>query len=141
MENKQLQFLKLIIDKEIEEHPVPVSQWLNGILKKVSLGEVEISYLARPEMNNGNGMVQGGILASMIDHAIAVAIYSLGENLNISTITFNLEYHYPVWINGQVLVHAKVIKKGRSVIFTESTIVDLEGKILTKATSTLAVKS
>jgi uncharacterized protein (TIGR00369 family) len=140
MQNQKLALLKSVIGKTDWENPVPVGRWLNGKLLKVDTGKVEIEYIGRPEMNNGLGLVQGGILSAMIDNAMAGAIYSLNGNYSFNTIGLNVEYLFGAKIGEPILAKAAVIKEGKTIIFCECQLFDSAGRILTKASSTLVVK-
>lgn len=141
MQNPKLVFLQSVIGKEVENHPVPVGGWLNGILRVADPGVVEIEYLGRKEMDNGLGLVQGGILAAMIDDAMAAAVFSIGGTYSFNTITLNVEYHYGAKIGDKILAKASVVREGKTIIFSECLLYNLAGRLLTKATSSLVVKN
>ena len=140
MQNQKLALLQSAIGKEIENHPVPVSGWLKGKILKAEAGLVDIEYLGRAEMNNGLGLVQGGILASMIDDALAAAVFSLGGAYSFNTITLNIEYHFGAKIGEKVIAKAAVLREGKTIIFADCMLYNAEGRLLTKASSSLLVK-
>ena len=140
MQNPKLDFLLSHIGKEVEKHPVPIGGWLNGIVRNATRGSVEIEYLGRAEMDNGLGLVQGGILATMIDNTMAVAVFSLGGDYHFNTITLNVEYHYGASIGQKIIAKATVVREGKTVMFAECGLYNTEGKLLTKATSSLLIK-
>jgi acyl-coenzyme A thioesterase 13 len=141
MQNPKLSFLQSAIGKEVQNHPVPVGGWLNGIVQKAEHGIVQITYIGRKEMDNGLGLVQGGILVTMIDDAMAAAVFSLGGAYHFNTITLHTEYLFGAKIGDKIIAKAQVIREGKTIIFVECSLFNIEDKLLTKATSTIVVKS
>ena len=73
----------------------------------------------RPEMLNGEGWLQGGLFTALCDEAMALALFTILEDgEGIATISESTSYLQGVR-KGRVTAVGKVIKKGRSVAFTE----------------------
>jgi acyl-CoA thioesterase len=90
----------------------------------------------RPDMHNGVGWLQGGMLVAIADEAMALALYPLLEkNEGIATIAESTSFVRGVR-EGIILAEARVIKKGRRVAFMEAEVWADEGKkILLSRTS------
>jgi acyl-CoA thioesterase len=90
----------------------------------------------RPDMHNGVGWLQGGMLVAIADEAMALALYPLLEkNEGIATIAESTSFVRGVRA-GIILAEARVIKKGRRVAFMEAEVWADEGKkILLSRTS------
>jgi acyl-CoA thioesterase len=90
----------------------------------------------RPDMHNGVGWLQGGMLVAIADEAMALALYPLLEkNEGIATIAESTSFVKGVR-EGIILAEARVIKKGRRVAFMEAEVWADEGKkILLSRTS------
>jgi len=74
----------------------------------------------RPDMLNGVGWLQGGMLVALADEAIALALYTqLKEREGIATISESTSFVKGVR-EGFIVAEAKVIKKGRRVAFAEA---------------------
>jgi acyl-CoA thioesterase len=90
----------------------------------------------RPDMLNGVGWLQGGMLVAIADEAMALALYPLlAEAEGIATIAESTSFIRGIR-NGAVLAEARVIKKGRRVAFMEGEVrEDTQEKSLLSRTS------
>jgi len=83
-------------------------------------GKAVLKMQVRPDMHNGVGWLQGGMLVALADEAIALALYTmLKENEGIATISESTSFIKGVR-EGVITAEAKVIKKGRRVAFAEA---------------------
>ena len=104
-------------------------------------GKAVLKMTVRPDMYNGVGWLQGGMLAAIADEAMALALYTLlapGEG--IATISESTSFIRGVR-EGTILAEAQVIRKGRRVAFMESIVrMDDPGKtVLARTTASFAV--
>jgi acyl-CoA thioesterase len=109
----------------------------------VSIGEgrAVLKMTVRPDMANGVGWLQGGLLAAIADEAMALALYTLlapGEG--IATISESTSFIRGVR-EGTILAEGTVIRKGRRVAFMESIVRmdNAEKMILARTTASFAV--
>ena len=83
-------------------------------------GTAVLRMQVRPDMLNGVGWLQGGMLVALADEAIALALYTqLKEREGIATISESTSFVKGVR-EGFIVAEAKVIKKGRRVAFAEA---------------------
>jgi acyl-CoA thioesterase len=83
-------------------------------------GTAVLKMKVRPDMLNGVGWLQGGVLVALADEAIALALYTvLKEQEGIATIAESTSFVKGVR-EGMIVAEAKVIKKGRRVAFAEA---------------------
>jgi len=83
-------------------------------------GRAVLSLQVRPELHNGAGWLQGGMLVAIADEAMALALYTLldpGEG--IATIAESTSFIRGIR-NGAIRAEATAIKKGRRVAFMEA---------------------
>jgi uncharacterized protein (TIGR00369 family) len=74
----------------------------------------------RPDMHNGVGWLQGGLLVALADEAMALAVYTrLAEGDGIATISESTSFIKGVR-DGVIYAEGRVIRKGRRVAFCES---------------------
>jgi len=95
----------------------------------------------RPDMYNGVGWLQGGMLVAIADEAMALALYPLLEkNEGIATIAESTSFIKGVQ-KGSVLAEARVIKKGRRVAFMEAEVWADDGEkvLLSRTTASFAI--
>jgi acyl-CoA thioesterase len=83
-------------------------------------GTAVLKMQVRPDMLNGVGWLQGGMLVALADEAIALALYTqLKGPEGIATISESTSFVKGVR-EGVIIARAKVIKKGRRVAFAEA---------------------
>jgi acyl-CoA thioesterase len=83
-------------------------------------GEAELVMEMRPDMRNGAGWLQGGVLVAVADEAMALALYTaLSGSEGIATISESTTFIRGIR-EGRITAKGRVIKKGRRVAFTES---------------------
>ena len=93
---------------------------LTGIdIVKADPGNAILTMTVRPDMHNGVGWLQGGMLVALADEAMALAIYPLlAEDEGIATISESTSFIKGVR-EGTIHAEGRVIKKGRRVAFVE----------------------
>ncbi|MBC2723962.1 PaaI family thioesterase [Desulfosporosinus sp.] len=86
------------------------------------------------------GNVHGGVIASLIDTAIAVAVnQQLDPDEGASTVELKINYLRPI-SKGTLWGEGKVIQKGKSIVVAQGEIKDEEGRLLAIGTATFMVR-
>lgn len=99
-------------------------------------GIVEMAFEAEDKLCNKWGGIQGGMVAAMLDDALAFAI---GLNLEWGQISPTLELKVSMLAPcrpGRIYAKGWVLRRGKSVGFVEGELRDAEGTLLAKASST-----
>ncbi|MBQ5820209.1 MAG: PaaI family thioesterase [Clostridia bacterium] len=65
---------------------------------------------------NPVGWVHGGMIATMFDNGMGVLAGCFADGAFTPTVTLNLEYLRPTPVGEKLLLHAKIVKLGRSLI-------------------------
>ncbi len=99
-------------------------------------GRAVLTMPVRPDMHNGVGWLQGGMLVAIADEAMALALYPLlGKQEGIATIAESTSFIKGIQ-GGVITAEARIVKKGRRVAFMEAEVwADEEKKILLSRTS------
>ncbi|HSQ93978.1 MAG TPA: PaaI family thioesterase [Methanoregula sp.] len=102
---------------------------LTGIdIVRAEPGSAVLTMPVRPELYNGVGWLQGGMLVAIADEAMALALYSLLEkNEGIATIAESTSFIKGVR-GGTIRAEARVVKKGRRVAFMEAEVWTEDGE-------------
>lgn len=103
-------------------------------------GWVRLSFRPGAQHVQGNGVVSGGIVATMLDFALAFAgltTCNLGESA--ASIGLNVCFLAPVGA-GPVIVHASLEAAGYRIAQAEAKLSDMEGRTLATGTGALAMK-
>lgn len=93
-------------------------------------GELEFSFLVSPKAVQGNGVVSGGTLMTMLDYAMAYAVLSklpFGKTCATTSIAVNMQSAATPKL---FKVTGNVDRIGRQVAFARSEVHDLERKTL-----------
>lgn len=99
-------------------------------------GRAVLTMPVRPDMHNGVGWLQGGMLVAIADEAMALALYPLLDSQEgIATIAESTSFIKGIR-DGVITAEARVVKKGRRVAFMDAEVwVDEGGKTLLSRTS------
>lgn len=117
--------------KQYLEHVTRSDQSVNPLFSFLGIEIVEIqtdtavlSLVIKPDLLQGAGMAAGGILATMLDEAMAHAVLAGNQPGQFTTtVNMNVSYYRPVNKGDALVCTAKVTKRGKRVSFTEATIV------------------
>jgi uncharacterized protein (TIGR00369 family) len=110
---------------------------LMGIdIVSVEPGKAVLRMEVRPDMHNGVGWLQGGMLAALADEAMALALYPLlAKNEGIATISESTSFIKGAQ-DGFIIAEGRIIRKGRRVAFAEGEVfTDDSGKTMLSRTS------
>jgi uncharacterized protein (TIGR00369 family) len=102
----------------------------------VEPGKAVLTMQVRPDMHNGVGWLQGGILAAVADEAMALALYPLlSRTEGVATISESTSFIRGIQ-EGFIIAQGRVIRKGRRVAFAEGEVcIDNDEKTLLSRTS------
>jgi uncharacterized protein (TIGR00369 family) len=98
-------------------------------LLKVELGEVRRGFAAlylevRDELRQNNGVVHGGVIASLVDTAAAFAIItSLEKGQTTTTVDLTIHYLRPL-LRGRITAEARVLRVGRRILTIRIDVLD-----------------
>ena len=117
---------------------VPYWQTLGLELLEVEPGRAVFVAAVRPQLLQ-NGVLHGGVLASIADSACAVAAISQVYPANYAT-TINLQLSFlrPV-VEGRFRAVGRCVKAGKSVLFSEAQVFDEKEMLVCSAVSQLMV--
>jgi uncharacterized protein (TIGR00369 family) len=88
---------------------------------------------------NAIGTIQGGIVTAMLDDAMGPAASAfLGGHHMAPTVELKTSFMRPATV-GPLFVEAKVVHRGRNILFLEAAMTDKEDKLIATATATARV--
>lgn len=91
---------------------------LNIELISIAPGRSVFEMLARPEQTNSIGLVQGGLIGSLADTSMGIAIRSLG--VNAATVDMSIGFTTPARLGEILRAEGQVVKSGRDIFFAET---------------------
>ncbi len=99
-------------------------------------GAVEIRFRGAEEHQNPYGLIQGGLLAAMIDNCIGPAVYLVAPDRQSTTIEMKVTYLAPARPGDLLVGKAEVIKHGRTAAFVEVSLEKDDGTLVARASAT-----
>ena len=100
-------------------------------------GWIKVGFDARADFVNPAGRVQGGMLAAMLDDTMGPAVLVKTEGaLYPSTIDMNISF-LAAAKPGPLVCEGEVLRLGKSVGFVSGLLMDEDGRVLVRATSSV----
>ena len=82
------------------------------------------------------GTVHGGIICDLADAAMGTAYFStVEEGESFTTLELKINFLRPFW-TGRIVAHGRVVSRGRTVGLAECDVLDTEGRLIARASST-----
>jgi molybdopterin converting factor subunit 1 len=102
-------------------------------------GHVRFEFHATELFLNPAGAIQGGFLTVMLDETMGpAALSALGPGHTVPTLELKVSFLRPGRV-GRLVADARVVHKGRSVVFLEGKLTDDEGNLIATSTATARV--
>ena len=115
---------------------VPFARLLRIELDDVGSGTATLGLNVRKELTQNQGVVHGGVIASLIDTATAFAIISLLDpEERVTTVDLTISYLRPL-TKGRITAVAKVVRAGRHLFVVSAEVFDRDKKPAATALST-----
>jgi uncharacterized protein (TIGR00369 family) len=123
---------------ELDALPAPPCAVLLGwdlIEVKPEAGWIRIAFDGKREFCNPAGYIQGGFLAAMLDDTMGPAVFAMTKGeWYTATIDMNVSYLAPAKV-GKLFGEATVVQLGKTIAFLEGKLMDSDGTLLARATS------
>ena len=114
-------------------------RWAGVEVTDASPGVVEIEFEAGSQHLNLQGLVHGGILATLADTAMGLAVRTVLEpGRRHVTVQLGIEFLSP-GRPGTITARGRTVKIGTQLGFAEADVMNAEGRLLARAHSTLSV--
>ena len=115
---------------------VPFARLLGLELDEVGRGTATLGLHVRKELTQNQGVVHGGVIASLIDTATAFAIISLLEpGEKVTTVDLTISYLRPL-TKGRITAVSRVVRAGRRLFVVSAEVLDRDKKPAATALST-----
>ena len=115
---------------------VPFAKLLGIEVESVNPGQAVLTINLRHEHMRNDAIAHGGVVATVIDSAMAIAIMAmLAENERTVTVDLTIHYLRPV-TEGLAKASARVVRAGRKVITVSAELFDKDDKLAATAIST-----
>lgn len=119
----------------------PFLQGLSIVFDRYEEDDVVLRLPFRHDLTNDGVHYHGGVIASVIDTAGAAAAWSnhdFTKGTRASTIAISVQY-VGAAKSSDLLCHARTVRRGRELTFTEITATDADGRVVAHAVQTYRI--
>lgn len=116
----------------------PFMGWLGLRFERYEPDEVSVRVPFRPDLTNDGTYYHGGVVAAALDTAGAGAAWSnhdFRKGTRASTVSMSVQY-VGACQRSDLVCHARTVKRGKELVFTEITATDADGKPVAHAVQT-----
>ena len=117
-----------------KEKKEPIASFLKMRLLELSPGYAKVVIKLKPEYQNFNGLIFGGIVMAVADQAFAYASNSLARPSIASQ--FNIHFIAGAEVDDELTAECRVVRSGQRVGISEMVVTNQDSKLIAKATGT-----
>jgi uncharacterized protein (TIGR00369 family) len=123
---------------------MPTTPFLAGLgilIERYDPDQASIRLPFREDLTNDGTYYHGGVIASVIDTTGALAAWSnhdFDKGARASTIAMSVQY-VGACKRSDLLCHARAVRRGKELTFTEITATDADGKVVAHAVQTYRI--
>ncbi len=116
------------------EQGEPIASFLGMKLVELTPGYSRVTMKLKPEYQNFNNFVFGGVISAIADQAFAYASNSLSYP-SVAT-QFNIHFINGAGVDDELTAECRVVRSGRRVGVSQMTVTNQDGKLIATATGT-----
>ena len=138
-QGEHLQWLRDMRDHRV---PAPPAAHAMGFeILTVDEGRIVFSMRAEEWMANPMGVVHGGLIATLLDTVLTLAVLvKLPQDRICTTIGLNVQFVRPVLLTGEALAgEGAAVHVGKTIGTAEGRVLDACGRLIAHGTSTMAI--
>ncbi len=123
---------------------MPQTPFLAGlgiVIERYEPDEAILRLPFRPDLTNDGSYYHGGVIASVLDTAGAAAAWSnhdFNKGQRASTVAMSVQY-VGACRKADLICHARAVRRGKELTFTEITATDPEGTVVAHALQTYRI--
>ena len=118
---------------------VPFLSFLNMQAVHLGQGHSEIAIEMREELGNHFHALHGGVIATLLDVAMATAGRSLNPEFGVVTVSMTTNFLSSPK-EGRIVARGKIQKAGRSMVYCEGEVIDASGTKVATGIGTFMVR-
>lgn len=123
--------------------PPPAATLLGWELVAVDpeAGTIEVAFTATKQFLNPIGVIQGGLLAAMLDDTLGPALVAtLGPGQFAPTADLHVQFLRPAY-PGRLIGRGRIVRRGKDIAFMAGELLDDSGQIVAAATATALIRA
>jgi uncharacterized protein (TIGR00369 family) len=123
---------------------MPTTPYLKGlgvVIERYEPDEATLRLPFRADLTNDGTYYHGGVIAAVMDTAGAAAAWSnhdFDKGARASTVAMSIQY-VGACKQSDLLCHARAVRRGKELTFTEITATDTEGTVVAHAVQTYRI--
>lgn len=90
------------------------------VLERWQDGRPQLAFTAQDKHRNKIGVVQGGMLVTLVDRAMGVAAYAAVDRKRVATIQLDTHFLAAAQVDDFIVARPDVVRVTRSVVFVEA---------------------
>ena len=114
--NERVAFFRRGIGNDLWKEHYPIIKFLNGSIVEVNEGQLIFEFTILETQLNPNGILHGGVMATMLDELMGGATWTLNKPYPFATINLQVDYLSPAKVGEVIRGEANVIKAGNTVV-------------------------
>jgi uncharacterized protein (TIGR00369 family) len=114
---------------------------LGVVIERYEPDQATLRLPFRPDLTNDGVYYHGGVIASLLDSAGAAAAWSnhdFNKGQRASTVSMSVQY-VGACKKADLICHARAVRRGRELTFTEITATDPDGTVVAHAVQTYRI--
>jgi len=119
----------------------PFIKGLGMVIERYAADDVSIRLPFRADLTNDGVYYHGGVVASVIDTAGALAAWSnhdFDKGMRASTVSLSIQY-VGACKKSDLVCHGTTVRRGKELTFTEITATDADGTVVAHAVQTYRI--
>jgi uncharacterized protein (TIGR00369 family) len=124
---------------KIVGRPVPFADLLGIRIAHREPGLARVELDARPDLMNSHQAAHGGVVMTLADVALAVAVMTT-DPTSRGAVTIELKVSFLSPGTGRLVAEGRCLRAGKSLSFSEGEVRDGEGKLVAKALGTFQLR-
>ena len=116
-------------------------KWMGVVFDRYEHDDVVLRVPFREDLTNDGTVYHGGVIAAALDTAGAAAAWSnhdFNRGVRASTVAMSVQY-VGTAKKSDLLCHARTVKRGKELTFTEITATDISGVVVAHAVQTYRI--
>jgi uncharacterized protein (TIGR00369 family) len=137
-EEQQLAFRRAVPDTMLR---TPYLSWLGLRFEEYGPDRVTLRLVFRQDLTNDGTYYHGGVIAAVLDTAGAASAWSnhdFSKGTRSSTVSMTIQY-VGAAKKSDLLCHARTVRRGKELTFTEITATDDSGSVVAQALQTYRI--
>ena len=130
-----------VVAGRVAPPPAPALLGWKPLAVDPEAGTIEVAFTATEQFLNSVGVVQGGILAAMLDATMGTGLLAtLGPGQFAPTTDLHVQFLRPARL-GRLTGHGRIVHRGQDIAFLAGQLLDDSGQIVAAATATAKIRA